>query len=58
MFIDPDEEKNSASNEPTFYESKSNIHGPLGQKLVFRASRRYLGFSLLTDEFSKIRLYF
>jgi hypothetical protein len=34
VLIDADREKNSASNENIFNESKSDIHGPLSQKLI------------------------
>ncbi len=49
--IDSDREKNSTPNEPIFDESKSDIHEPLGQKLVLRAPRKCFRSLLLSDEF-------
>jgi hypothetical protein len=54
VLIDSDREKNSASNESIFDESKSDIHGSLGQKLVFRAPRECFRSLLLSNEFKKI----
>ncbi len=51
--IDSDREKNSASNEIIFNESKMYVDGCLGQKLIFEVSGKYLRSLLLLNKIWK-----
>ncbi len=51
VLTDCDREKNAASNKPIFDESKSDIHGSLGQKLIFRAPKKCFRSLFFFDDF-------
>jgi hypothetical protein len=51
--IDSDREKNSASNEIIFNESKMYFDGCSGQKLIFEVSGEYPGSLLLLNKIWK-----
>ena len=50
FFINSDREKNSASNGPILIEFRLVFDRLLGQKLVFRAPRKYFRFLLLLKQ--------
>ena len=51
--MDSDREKNSASNESIFDESKSDFDGLSGQKLIFRTLRKCSDLFYYSTSFEK-----